>query len=107
MTVKCDSDEMLKICLCVAKCRQRLGRSMIIDVLRASHSVRVFNRRLYLNSAFGLLREHSAEELNGMIDDLVAQGLLEETEDEYPRLLLTDSSKAMLHEHIEDLEEMV
>ena len=106
MTVKCDSDEMLKICLCVAKCRQRLGRSMIIDVLRASHSVRVFSRRLYLLSAFGTLREHSAEEVDAMIQSLLDRGLLEESGQEPPNLMLTDRSKKILHAYAEESEDL-
>lgn len=97
-------EKKLKILLCVAKCRQRIGAGLAIDVLRGSHSVRVFNRRLQLNSSFGSLKECSEEELEGMIQLLLEEGLLEETDDEYPRLLLTDTSKEMLHDHVEELE---
>lgn len=93
----------LKILLCVAKCRQRIGRNLLIEVLRASHSVRVFSRRLYLQSTFGILREHTAEDLDRMISGLIDRGLLEETTDEYPRLMLTEESKKLLHEHEEEI----
>jgi len=97
-------EEKLKILLCVAKCKQRVGRGLAIDVLKGSHSVRVFNRRLQLNSSFGSLKELSEEELTALIRELEDEGMLVETDDEYPRLVLTDASKALLHEHVGELE---
>ncbi len=92
------TDEEMNILLCVAKGRQSLGRSMIIDVLRGSHSVRVFSRRLYQISAFGSLREHTEEEVDQMIQTLLDDGVLSETEDEFPRLELTERSMSLMHE---------
>ena len=97
-------EEKLKVLLCVAKCKQRVGRGLAIDVLKGSHSVRVFNRRLQLNSSFGSLKELSEEELTALIRELEDAGMLVETDDEYPRLVLTDASKALLHEHVGELE---
>lgn len=97
-------EEKLKVLLCVAKCKQRVGRGLAIDVLKGSHSVRVFNRRLQLNSSFGSLKELSEEELTALIRELEDEGMLVETDDEYPRLVLTDASKALLHEHVGELE---
>ena len=104
MTSRDRSLEEKNVLLCVAKGRQSLGRSLIIEVLRASHSVRVFSRRLYINSSFGALRDHSMEEVDEMIQGLVDDGLLAETEDEYPRLTLTEAGKAALHEYAEELD---
>ena len=96
---KCTEEE-LKILLCVAKGRQSLGHSMIVDVLTGSHSVRVFSRRLYLNSTFGALKHCAAEDIEKMIRGLVDEGLLTETEDEYPRLQLSEAAKELLHEEL-------
>ena len=104
MTSRDRSLEEKNVLLCVAKGRQSLGRSLIIEVLRASHSVRVFSRRLYINSTFGALRDHSMEAVDEMIQGLVDDGLLAETEDEYPRLTLTEAGKAVLHEYAEELD---
>ena len=104
MTSRDRSLEEKNVLLCVAKGRQSLGRSLIIEVLRASHSVRVFSRRLYINSTFGALRDHSMEEVDEMIQGLVDDGLLAETEDEYPRLTPTEAGKAVLHEYAEELD---
>ncbi len=93
-------EEKLKVLLCVAKCKQRVGRGLAIDVLRGSHSVRVFNRRLQLNSAFGSLKEASEEKLEELIQELEKEGMLVETDDEYPRLVLTEASKELLHDHV-------
>lgn len=98
------NEEKLKILLCVAKCKQRVGRGLAIDVLTGSHSVRVFNRRLQLNSSFGSLKDHDEEVLDALIQELLDEGMLTETEDEYPRLLLTEASTELLHEHVGELE---
>ena len=97
-------EEKLKILLCIAKCKQRVGRGLAIDVLKGSHSVRVFNRRLQLNSAFGSLKELSEEELETLIQELEEEGMIVETEDEYPRLVLTEASKELLHDHVGELD---
>ena len=97
-------EKKLKILLCVAKCKQRVGRGIAIDVLKGSHSVRVFNRRLQLNSSFGSLKECSEEEIESLMQALEDVGMLVETDDEYPRLVLTDASKELLHEHVGELE---
>jgi superfamily II DNA helicase RecQ len=77
---------------------------LAIDVLKGSHSVRVFNRRLQLNSAFGSLKELSEEELESLIQELEEEGMIVETEDEYPRLVLTEASKELLHDHVGELD---
>ena len=91
-------DDVQNILFCVAKCKQRVGRALIIEILQGSHSVRVFNRRLNQNSAFGSLKDHSTEELDALIQKMIDEGLLQETPDEFPRLELTEESKALLSE---------
>ena len=95
MTRKEDIQEIL---FCVAKCREQVSSGLVIEILQGSHSVRVFSRRLNQNSAFGSMKGRSTEELSGVIHEMIESGLVEETEDEYPRLILTDAGHKMLHE---------
>lgn len=88
-----------KILFCVAKCRQRVGRGLTIEILQGSHSVRVFNRRLNQNSAFGSMKGRETGEVDEMIQALIDRGLLVETEDENPRLMLTEESEELLREY--------
>lgn len=90
--------EQQTILFCVAKCKERVSRGLIIEILQGSHSVRVFNRRLNQNSAFGSMKGRSTEEVDGLIQGLIDSGLLEETADEYPRLVLTDAGKKQVRE---------
>ena len=53
-----------KILFCVAKCKQRVGRGLTIEILQGSHSVRVFNRRLNQNSAFGSMKGRETGEVD-------------------------------------------
>lgn len=92
-----EEKDIREILFCVAKCREQVSRGLVIDILQGSHSVRVFNRRLNQNSAFGSMKGRSTEELEKMIGDMIESGLLKETEDEFPRLTLTEDGKEMLH----------
>ncbi|MBQ9060616.1 MAG: hypothetical protein IJ128_05695 [Firmicutes bacterium] len=96
--MKINNDEQM-ILFCVAKCKQRVSRGLVIEILQGSHSVRVFNRRLNQNSAFGTMKGRSTEEVDDKICSLIDRGLLIETDDEYPRLMLTEESEELLREH--------
>ena len=93
-------EDVQEILFCVAKCKEQVSRGLIIEILQGSHSVRVFNRRLNQNSAFGSMKGRSTEELDGVIHEMIESGLVEETQDEYPRLIMTEEGKTMLHEFI-------
>ena len=47
-------------------------------------------------STFGLLRDASVDEVRGYIDQLVAHGLLQQTDDDYPVLQLTPDGVALM-----------
>lgn len=90
-------NDIQEILFCVAKCKEQVSRGLVIEILQGSHSVRVFNRRLNQNSAFGSMKGRSTEELDGVIQEMMEMGLVAETEDEYPRLTLTEAGREMLH----------
>ena len=78
-----------KILACVARVGQRFGTAHVTNVLRGSDSEQVNARGHAQLSTFGLLREASIDEVRGYIDQLIAHGLLRQTDDNYPVLQLT------------------
>jgi ATP-dependent DNA helicase RecQ len=58
-------------------------------VLCGSESEQVLSRRHHELTTFGLLREASTNEVRGYIEQLVAQGLLRQTDDAFPVVMLT------------------
>ena len=78
-----------KILSCVARVGQRFGAAHVGNVLRGSVSEQVASRGHASLSTFGLLRDCSTDEIRGYIDQLIAHGLLQQTDDAYPVLHLT------------------
>ena len=78
-----------KILSCVARVGQRFGATHVTNVLRGSDSEQVAARGHAGLSTFGLLSEASIDEVRGYIDQLLAHGLLQQTDDAYPVLQLT------------------
>jgi ATP-dependent DNA helicase RecQ len=78
-----------KILSCVARVGQRFGAAHVTNVLRGSDAEQVASRGHSQLSTFGLLRESSIDEVRGYIDQLLAHGLLQQSDDQYPVLQLT------------------
>jgi ATP-dependent DNA helicase RecQ len=78
-----------KILSCVARVGQRFGATHVANVLRGQASDQVVAKRHDQLSTFGLLPEASVAEVRGYIEQLAGLGLLQQTGDEYPVLVLT------------------
>lgn len=85
-----------KILSCVARVGQRFGATHVANVLRGSDAEQVAARGHAQLSTFGLLREASVDEVRGYIDQLLAHGLLQQTDDNYPVLQLTNDGVDLL-----------
>jgi ATP-dependent DNA helicase RecQ len=70
----------------------------VVNVLRGSTSEQVSARRHDALSTFGLLREATAGEVRGYIEQLIGQGLLEQTDTEFPVLVLAARGLALLRD---------
>jgi ATP-dependent DNA helicase RecQ len=81
---------------CVARVGQRFGAAHVTNVLRGSESDQVAARGHASLSTFGLLRDCSVDEVRGYIDQLIAHGVLQQTDDAYPVLQLTASGVEMM-----------
>ena len=78
-----------KILSGVARTGQRFGAAHVTGVLRGQATEQVGLRGHDRIPTFGLLKEASIDEVRGYIDQLLAHGLLRQTEDGYPVLQLT------------------
>ena len=85
-----------KILSCVARVGQRFGALHVTNVLRGSTTEQVSSRRHDALTTFGLLKDCTVPEIRGYIEQLLAHGLLRQSEDEYPVLLLTNAGVALL-----------
>ena len=85
-----------KVLSCVARVDQRFGATHVTSVLRGHPSEQVLARRHETLSTFGLLPQASVAEVRGYIDQLIAAGLLAQTDDPYPVLVLTASGRDLL-----------
>jgi len=85
-----------KILSCVARVGQRFGAAHVATVLRGADTDQVRARGHHSLTTFGLLRDASVPEIRGYIEQLLGQGLLRQTEDEFPVLALTDRGVGLL-----------
>jgi ATP-dependent DNA helicase RecQ len=85
-----------KILSCVARVGQRFGAAHVTNVLRGSETEQMAARGHQALSTFGLLRDASVPEVRGYIEQLIGQGLLRQTDDEFPVLTLSERGVGLL-----------
>ena len=85
-----------KILSCVARVGQRFGAAHVTSVLRGHGAEAVTARGHDRLSTFGLLGGASVAEVRGYIEQLLGLGLLQQTDDGYPVLMLTGRGLALL-----------
>jgi ATP-dependent DNA helicase RecQ len=85
-----------KILSCVARVGQRFGIAHVANVLCGSTSEQVTARRHDALTTFGLLKDASTAEVRGYIEQLIAYGVLRQTDDAYPVLTLTERGVQLL-----------
>jgi ATP-dependent DNA helicase RecQ len=85
-----------KILSCVARVGQRFGVAHVANILSGSESEQVTRRGHQNLSTFGLLKDAPVAEIRGYIEQISAEGLLRQTDDQYPVLALTEAGVALL-----------
>jgi ATP-dependent DNA helicase RecQ len=80
-----------KILSCVVRCEQRYGSAHVADVLRGADTARIRMAGHERLSTYGLLKQHTAREIRGWIDQLVALEHLRVAPGQYPTLFLSQS----------------
>jgi ATP-dependent DNA helicase RecQ len=81
-----------KILSCVARVRQSFGLGQVLDILRGKNNEKVRKYGHDKLTTYGLLKEHSDNDVRDWIYQLIGQEVLVQTEDEYPKLQLNDAS---------------
>jgi ATP-dependent DNA helicase RecQ len=92
-----------KILSAVARVREGFGIGHVLKVLRgkADEQVRKYGHEKL--TTFGLLAEVSEADLRDWIYQLIGQGALWQTEDEYPKLKLNEMSWALMRSQRDDV----
>ena len=85
-----------KILSCVARVRQRFGAMHVVDVLLGAKTEAVVAREHDKLSTYGLMKGTPRKGLISMVYQLVDQGVLTRTGDDFPILCLNDASWAVL-----------
>jgi ATP-dependent DNA helicase RecQ len=75
---------------------QRFGAAHVIDVLRGARTERLLSRGHDTLSVYGIGRQQSLEHWRCVARTLLHQGLIDETQDGYPVLLLNERSRSVL-----------
>ena len=77
---------------CIEECRERYGVTTVLETLHGSRSEKVLRYRLNENSYYATATDISMERLRQIVKQLLAKGYLNQTDDEYGLLKLTERS---------------
>ena len=88
--------DALQVVACIKSSGERFGRTMITDILRGSANAKIKSYHLDHNESYGLLKKHSKAYIYQMMDDLLYQGVLKQSQDGYAIISVGDDS--ILHQ---------
>lgn len=83
---------------CVKRTGERYGMNMIVDILRGGRSERILRLRLDEQSTYGLLRDMPERQVRDLLQQLILQGALRMTDDQYPVLRFGPMARGILFE---------
>jgi ATP-dependent DNA helicase RecQ len=95
-SVECAVELARKVLSCVARVGQRFGAAHVASILCGSETEPVISRRHHELSTFGLLKEAAVPEVRGYVEQLIAQGFLRQSDDQYPVVALTAEGVGLL-----------
>lgn len=82
------TDLSRKIINCVYELRQRFGINIVVGVLRGSKAARILNNGFDKLRTYGTLTEYAESSLRQIIDALIQENMLIQTDSQYPVLQL-------------------
>jgi len=91
-----EAQQLLSCIARLAQRRERFGAAYLIEILRGSQSQRLIDRGHASLSVYGIGKAHPQDLWRDIVRTLVHQGLVEETQDGYPVLLLNQHSWEVL-----------
>lgn len=69
---------------CILRLRERYGVSLVAEVLKGSKTKKIYQLKLESLPTYGLMKDHSLEEIKNLVNLLIAEEYLALTEGEYP-----------------------
>jgi ATP-dependent DNA helicase RecQ len=85
-----------KIVSCVVRVRESWGVGHVVGVLRGEETEKIRDRQHDQLSTYGLLKGHTRHDVREWVYQLIAQGFLHQTTDEYPILRLGPRAREVL-----------
>ncbi len=100
----CNNDTELKditldaqmILSCIYRSDQRFGKNIIADILKGSKNKKITSFRLDSLKTHGLMAARKKEDIELLINKLIAEGYIHKTQEQYPVLKLTEKSIPIL-----------
>jgi ATP-dependent DNA helicase RecQ len=87
-----------KILSCIARMEGKFGKGMVAGVLRGVKAKNVIANELDQLTTFGLLAEHSQDDLTRFINALIVAGCVRQTGGAYPTVNLTTLGSAVMRD---------
>jgi len=87
-----------KILSCIARMEGKFGKGMVAGVLRGAKAKNVIANELDRLSTYGLLKEHSQDDLTRFINALIVAGCVKQTGGAYPTVNLTTLGGAVMRD---------
>lgn len=91
-----EAQQLLSCIARLAQRRERFGAAYVIEILRGGQSQKLVDRGHQALSVYGIGKARSVDEWRHLARTLAHQGLVEETQDGYPVLLLNKQSWEVL-----------
>lgn len=91
-----EAQQFLSCVARLAQRRERYGAAYLIEILRGGQSQKLMDRGHQALSVYGIGKNRSVDEWRHLVRTLAHQGLVEETQDGYPVLLLNKLSWEVL-----------
>lgn len=85
-----------KVLSCVYRLKQGVGTRIVTEVLRGSKSKNVLSKGYEQLSTYGLLKDHSEQEVLFFIESLLQMGFLAKTSGEFPLLIWSARSASVV-----------
>lgn len=90
------TEQAQKILSCIARMNERYGVKMVIDTLRGSKAEKVLNVRLDKLSTYGIMSNVKENRIREIINYLLINEYLEQTNAEFPILKMTPKAREIL-----------
>jgi ATP-dependent DNA helicase RecQ len=87
-----------KILSCIARMEGKFGKGMVASVLRGAKAKNVIANELDRLSTYGLLKQHSQDDLTRFINALIVAGCVKQTGGAYPTVNLTTLGGAVMRD---------